>query len=281
MAREAHEVDVERVDVERQLPEHLRRVGVEERAARAAERADLGERLQRADLVVDGHDRDERRVGPRVERGRELGEVDEARLAADGQVRHVEALLLERAARVEHALVLGHGRDHVALPALEEPGHALDRHVVRFGGAGGEDYLAGIGVDHLRHLLARVLDRVTGFPAIGMRCRMRIAEGLGEIGGHRRHDARVDRRRRLVIKIDRARPLAHAAASALFAGHAGLDDYRVIIPQLGTLLLPGGVAVLEIGAMQYAAVSALARESGFAVTLRRDLAGRPRALVLR
>jgi release factor glutamine methyltransferase len=70
-------------------------------------------------------------------------------------------------------------------------------------------------------------------------------------------------------------------ASALFAGHAGLDDYRVIIPQLGTLLLPGGVAVLEIGATQDTAVSALAGESGFAVTLRRDLAGRPRALVLR
>ena len=70
-------------------------------------------------------------------------------------------------------------------------------------------------------------------------------------------------------------------ASALFAGHAGLDDYRVIIPQLVQLLLPGGVAVLEIGATQDAAVSALAGESGFAVTLRRDLAGRPRALVLR
>lgn len=70
-------------------------------------------------------------------------------------------------------------------------------------------------------------------------------------------------------------------ASALFAGHAGLDDYRVIIPQLVQLLLPGGVAVLEIGATQGAAVGALARESGFAVTLRRDLAGRPRALVLR
>lgn len=70
-------------------------------------------------------------------------------------------------------------------------------------------------------------------------------------------------------------------ASALFAGHAGLDDYRVIIPQLVQLLLPGGVAVLEIGATQDTAVSALAGESGFAVTLRRDLAGRPRALVLR
>lgn len=70
-------------------------------------------------------------------------------------------------------------------------------------------------------------------------------------------------------------------ASALFAGHAGLDDYRVIIPQLVQLLLPGGVAVLEIGATQDAAVSALARELGFAVILRRDLAGRPRALVLR
>jgi len=69
-------------------------------------------------------------------------------------------------------------------------------------------------------------------------------------------------------------------ASALFAGPEGLDDYRAIIPQLGKLLLPGGVAVLEIGATQEEAVSSLARESGFAVVMKRDLGGRPRALIL-
>lgn len=69
-------------------------------------------------------------------------------------------------------------------------------------------------------------------------------------------------------------------AAALFAGPEGLDDYRVIVPQLGKLLLPGGVAVLEIGATQEDAVSAIARESGFGVVMKRDLAGHPRALVL-
>lgn len=68
--------------------------------------------------------------------------------------------------------------------------------------------------------------------------------------------------------------------SALFAGEEGLDDYRVIIPQLGKLLLPGGVAVLEIGAAQADQVTEIAQESGFSVELRRDLANRPRALIL-
>ncbi|MFA6220522.1 MAG: peptide chain release factor N(5)-glutamine methyltransferase [Erythrobacter sp.] len=70
-------------------------------------------------------------------------------------------------------------------------------------------------------------------------------------------------------------------ACALFAGPEGLDDYRAIIPQLGKLLLPEGIAVLEIGATQAQAVSTIARESSFAAELRHDLGGRPRALILR
>lgn len=69
--------------------------------------------------------------------------------------------------------------------------------------------------------------------------------------------------------------------SALFAGPEGLDDYRAIIPQLGKLLLPGGIAVLEIGSTQADSVAAIARDSGFETELRHDLAGRPRALILR
>ena len=71
----------------------------------------------------------------------------------------------------------------------------------------------------------------------------------------------------------------HEPHGALFAGADGLDDYRRLVPQLPGLLSPGGVAVLEIGATQDAAVAGIAQGAGFATELRRDLAGRPRALI--
>lgn len=69
-------------------------------------------------------------------------------------------------------------------------------------------------------------------------------------------------------------------AGALFAGAEGLDDYRILMPQLAALLAPGGIAVFEIGYDQADAVTALGAANGFASELHRDLAGRPRALVL-
>ncbi|RJX67746.1 peptide chain release factor N(5)-glutamine methyltransferase [Tsuneonella suprasediminis] len=69
-------------------------------------------------------------------------------------------------------------------------------------------------------------------------------------------------------------------AGALFAGPEGLDDYRILVPQLKNLLEPSGVAVLEIGATQAGEVTVMSHEAGFAVTLRHDLAGRPRGLIL-
>jgi release factor glutamine methyltransferase len=73
----------------------------------------------------------------------------------------------------------------------------------------------------------------------------------------------------------------HEPASALFAGPEGLDDYRALIPQLVKLLAHGGVAIFEIGHTQAEAVSAMAANAGFTADLRHDLAGRPRALILR
>jgi len=69
-------------------------------------------------------------------------------------------------------------------------------------------------------------------------------------------------------------------ASARFAGPEGLDAYRVLSPQLRALMNPSALAVLEIGADQADAVGALAAASGFGAALRRDLAGRARALLL-
>jgi release factor glutamine methyltransferase len=73
----------------------------------------------------------------------------------------------------------------------------------------------------------------------------------------------------------------HEPAGALFAGAEGLDDYRALIPQLPPLLSKNGIVVLEIGATQAPAVTEIAEANRFSVELHKDLAGRPRALVLR
>ena len=70
-------------------------------------------------------------------------------------------------------------------------------------------------------------------------------------------------------------------ASALFAGADGLDDYRRLIPQLPGLLAENGAAVLEIGNTQAGAVAALGAAVGFCSTVRKDLAGYDRALIIR
>lgn len=72
----------------------------------------------------------------------------------------------------------------------------------------------------------------------------------------------------------------HEPAGALYAGTEGLDAYRLLVPQLPRLLAPGGAAVVEIGATQAAAVSALATAAGLHVAVRQDLGGRDRCLVL-
>lgn len=74
---------------------------------------------------------------------------------------------------------------------------------------------------------------------------------------------------------------AHEPHGALFAGPEGLDDYRVLIPQLPGLLASGGVAIVEIGYAQAEAVTAIAEAVGLAAMLHRDLGGRPRVLEIR
>ncbi|WP_447728985.1 peptide chain release factor N(5)-glutamine methyltransferase [Sphingomonas koreensis] len=71
----------------------------------------------------------------------------------------------------------------------------------------------------------------------------------------------------------------HEPSGALFAGADGLDDYRRIVPDLPRLLAPGGIAVLEIGWTQGAAVSALVRAAGLTPAIRQDLGGRDRAVI--
>jgi release factor glutamine methyltransferase len=71
---------------------------------------------------------------------------------------------------------------------------------------------------------------------------------------------------------------AHEPAEALFSGPDGLDDYRILIPEVPRLLAPGGTALFEIGAAQGEAVTALAHAAGLSACVHHDLAGRPRTI---
>lgn len=74
----------------------------------------------------------------------------------------------------------------------------------------------------------------------------------------------------------------HDPALALDGGADGLDCYRAILDDLGRLLAPDGIAVFELGDGQEPGVAELARQAHILVngSAVRDLAGRPRALVL-
>jgi release factor glutamine methyltransferase len=68
---------------------------------------------------------------------------------------------------------------------------------------------------------------------------------------------------------------------ALFAGADGLDEYRRLAPQIGGLLASGGLAAIEIGHDQGESAAALFVAAGHAPLLARDLANRPRALLIK
>ena len=69
--------------------------------------------------------------------------------------------------------------------------------------------------------------------------------------------------------------------SALDGGTDGLDAYRRLIPRLGCLLNPDGLAVFEVGSGQAGDVAKMAQLAGLTAEKRHDLGGIPRALLLR
>jgi release factor glutamine methyltransferase len=73
----------------------------------------------------------------------------------------------------------------------------------------------------------------------------------------------------------------HEPARALDGGADGLAAYRALLADLPRLLMQGGAAVFELGMGQADRVAALARGHGFYAETRPDLAGIPRAIILR
>ncbi len=135
--------------------------------------------LDHADFVVGVHDGDQDRF--RRDGAAQVVEIDAAVLV-HGQVGDFVAVLFQALAGVEHGLVLGHLRDDVVALLAVHLRDALDRQVVRFGGAAGEDDLLRRGVDQAGDLRARVFHRFFGRPAEGVVAAGGVAELLVKYG---------------------------------------------------------------------------------------------------
>jgi hypothetical protein len=199
------QVDADVLDVERDLAERLGGVGVEQHVALRTDLADGGQGLERADLAVRGHHRDQDRaladgVGDAVR-------VDEAPTVYRQHGRG-EALPLEGGAGIEHGGMLGCHRDDVGAATCAgapRSQRTLQGEVVALGGPAREDDLAGIlGADRRRHALAGRLDRPLSAPTVAMRSTGRVPEVLGEERQHRLEHARVHRGGRVVVEVDQA-----------------------------------------------------------------------------
>lgn len=171
---------------------------------------------------------------------------------------------LERKPVAPHILDLGTGSGALLLSVVAETGG---------NGIGTDRSPSALAVAHDNADLLGIEDRVS-FRLLDWRDE-HWADDLGQFDLILCNPPYVEDRAELEADVREYEP-----HGALFAGPEGLDDYRIIIPQLRGLMREKGVAILEIGHEQAAAVTEIAHAHGFRAELRRDLGARPRALIL-
>ena len=217
VGRRRQHVDAQLVHVDGLMAEGLHRVGVEDDARLVGGRRQLANRLDGADLVVGEHDGGQ--DGVRADGRLEVLNAHESVLV-HGKIGHLEALALQRLAGVKHRVVLDGARDDVAPLGGVGPGEALEGPVVRFGAAAREEDFARRRADEAGQALAGGSHGVGGLLAQGVNGG-RIAEMLGEVGGHGLHHFGANGRRGRMVKVD----LPHGApASAL-----GMDSPGTVL----------------------------------------------------
>ena len=188
------------------LAGRLHGVAVIEHATRAANPGNLLHREQHAGLVVRPHQRhDGGFIRDRVFQVRQLQQP----VPVHRQIRHPEAVLLQRHAIVQHRRMFHRRRDDVPLAGIGLE-RRMNRRIVALRRARRKNHVARLRPDQFRHLHPRRLDhRFQLGPKLV--AAGRIAPLLREVRTHGLENFRQHRRRRIVVQINHARilPPAH------------------------------------------------------------------------
>ncbi|EPY00796.1 peptide chain release factor N(5)-glutamine methyltransferase [Magnetospirillum fulvum] len=138
----------------------------------------------------------------------------------------------------------------------------------------------GLGIDASRDALAVAIGNADSC-GLSPRAQFRLGDWGQGIGG--RFDVIVSNPPYIPeAEIDTLAPevARFEPRSALSGGADGLECYRRLIPDIARLLSPRGVAALEVGQGQAAAVAALMEDAGLGrIVLRCDLGGIERCVV--
>ena len=199
VGRKGKHVDVLLADVDGQMTGSLHRIGVEQDAALAADGADLGNRLDRADLVVCIHDRHE--AGILADGVRDLLGRDEA-VFMNIEQRDLKALLLQPLQAVQDGMMLKGGGDDVLFSlARAERGRRQQGLIVRLAAAGRERDLPGVAAKVLCHRLTRSLQGLRSLLPQRIQARG-VAIALAQEGQHGIHGGLTHPRGGSIVSIN-------------------------------------------------------------------------------
>ena len=203
-------IDAEVVHRKGHLAQCLHRVGVHQGAAFVGRGGNVGDGLQRADLVVGQHDGNQNRLVRQAVAHR-LRVHDAA--FVHRHVGNFVTLPFEGAAGVQDGRMLDLRRDQVAPAFPVCLRHPLDNGVVGLGAAAAEDDRRGGRAQHFRHRVAGVVDGHARPPAVPVHTR-RVAERLALKRQHRIQYLREHRRRGVVVHVHVSHVVGGAAQAS-------------------------------------------------------------------
>ena len=241
--REGHQINFQRFQIDRHLARGLCGINVEKHATRTGQLTERSNIVNRADLIIDVHDRHQNGVfTQRSFNQRRRNQTVFARL----KISHLKAFTLKLAHGVEHRFVLDLRGNQVLAFTLVEVGNAFDRQVVGLGGTRGPDNFTRIGIDQLSYLTTGILYRFFSLPAKHMGARGRIAEVTvnQQAFTHFLRNTRINRRGGGIIEVNRQfhqlspNQVSGQLASALRSIDGGrLDLIQVRRPAITTALI--------------------------------------------
>ena len=256
------QIDRQLSKIDRNFADRLHRITVQQHATLATDTTELGNRVDRANLVVREHHGDERRR--RLDRVTNLLRINTG-TAINRQDRDLDPLPPQSLGDIEHRRMLGRVRHELCrMAALGRPtqksfrcrtaggGHptnSFDRQVVRFRRATREDDPIRRTIQQPRDLPTRTFDCLRRSPTESVIDAGSIAVLLREVRQHRGQHFRSNSRRGVIVEVDHAEGLGARGKQRIEHGTCGnRASMRKPLPQTSRSIFHSSIRCRRVAA---------------------------------